>query len=85
MASDALLAFDMVVVRALGGAETVDAVRKKLHGAAQTPKGAPRASAVGNPTNFSRASSFSRALKRASMVRSTRRRSSARMSAQHDG
>ena len=63
---DALLAFDVVVVRALGGAEAVDTVRKKLHGAAQTPKGAPHASAASASTKVAHASSFSHALKRAS-------------------
>ena len=65
--ADALLAFDMVVVRALGGIETVDTVRKKLHGAAQTPKEAPHASAaLSASTKVANASSFSHALKRAS-------------------
>ena len=64
---DALLAFDMVVVRAIGGTETVDTVRKKLHGAAQTPKGGPHASmAVSASTKVANASSFAHALKRAS-------------------
>ena len=62
---DALLAFDMVVVRALGGAETVDTVRKKLHGA-ETPKGAPHLSAASASMKVAHASSFSHALKRAS-------------------
>ena len=57
----------MVVVRAIGGTETVDTVRKKLHGAAQTPKGGPHASmAVSTSTKVANASSFAHALKRAS-------------------
>ena len=59
---DALLAFDVTVVRALGGAEPVDAVRKKLHGVTQTPTEAPHSV----QTKFAPASSFSHALKRAS-------------------
>ena len=48
------------------GTETVDTVRKKLHGAAQTPKGAPHALAASASTKVANASSFAHALKRAS-------------------